>query len=454
MVGAVVLAIASMAILNGIDGAQSAGAKNKARSVQATLAQQDIERMRAIPITTLSNYRATRTVAVAGVNYTVASRTDWVRDASGTVGCTSDTTQAQYLKLSSTVTSPSTVQRPVEETGLLTPGPGQLSATAGTGTVRIIGRDGQPISGITVTLSGPGSFADSTDDLGCAVFGYIPAGTYSAQVAGYVTPDSDVPARKDLVVYAGQASLAQLQIARPASLRATFAAPTGNTLIPAANIIWDTITVANAGLPNGRKVFTRTAGAFTSVDASDLFPFTSAVGVYAGSCTDNDPSTYIANYYQPGGRGYLALQPGDVFAPVTVEMATMQVNVTRQPVSPPTTPAVPSFTSAQVKLIPFNSGCPGYQFTATFAARTTAWPFNIAVPFGRYHVCGSITGRTSGTSGTTGQTPVSRRYTTTASATTNPTNQADPSFSPVTPPNRQNRTITIITPTASSGTCY
>jgi len=451
MIGAVVLAIATMAILNGIDGAQSAGAKNKARSIQSTLAQQDIERLRSIPITSLSNYRETRPVAVAGVTYTVVSRTDWVRDATGVVGCTSDSTQAQYLKLSSTVTSPTTVNRPITETGLLTPGVGQLSTTSGTATVRLTDRDGLALPNVTVAMTGPSSYSDRTDSQGCAVFGYVPSGTYSVTVAGLVTPDSVLPAQKDLVVYAGQASMAQLQVDEPASLRATFVPPTGNTFVPAANVIWDSIGVANAGLPGARKVFPRAGGAGATADATDLFPFASAVGVYAGSCSANDPSTYIANYYQPGGLGYLALQPGSAFLPVNVEMATMRVNVTRQPVSPPTTPAVPSFTSAQVKLIPFNSACPGYQTSATFAARTSAWPFNIAVPFGQYHVCASVTGRVSSTDAG----PVSRKYTTTASATTGPTNPADPSFSPVTPPNRQDRQITIITPTSSTNsTCF
>jgi Tfp pilus assembly protein PilV len=458
MVGAVILAVASIAIFNGLDGAQSTGATNKARSVQATLAQQDIERMRAIPITSLSNYRLTRTVDVAGVDYTVVSRTDWVRDATGVVGCTTDETQAQYLKLSSTVTSPASGDRPVKETGLLSPAAGQLSTTAGTATVRLTNRLGQPVSGVAVGLSGPASFSDTTDTLGCAVFGYIPAGSYTAQVAGLVTPTSSVPAQQPLEVYAGKASMGQMQVELPASLRANFVPPLNNTFTPAANVLWDKITVKNAGLPGGRKIFTR-ASAATSVDATELFPFTDGVGVYAGSCTANDPSTYITNYFQPNGRGYVVNNPGDALRPVDVEMATMRVNVTRQTVSPPTAPTtatVPSFTAASVRLIPFDGTCPGFFASATFAARTTPWVFDIAVPFGQYHVCASVTGRQFGTATshpTSGAGPVSRKYTTTASATTNPTNPADPSFSPVTPPNRYNRQITVTTPTATSGTC-
>lgn len=74
IVGALLLGITTLAILDGLDGAQNQGRRNKERSVSATLAQQDIERLRAFPIPSLSNYSETRAVNVAGVPYTVSSR--------------------------------------------------------------------------------------------------------------------------------------------------------------------------------------------------------------------------------------------------------------------------------------------------------------------------------------------------------------------------------------------
>ena len=116
MVGAIVLAITTTAVLSGLDGAQDTGRRNKDRSELSTLAQQDLERLRSIPITSLSNYDETRTVRVATVDYTVHSTTEWVRDASGVVSCTDDNTQAEYMKVSSTVTSPASIDNPVTET--------------------------------------------------------------------------------------------------------------------------------------------------------------------------------------------------------------------------------------------------------------------------------------------------------------------------------------------------
>ncbi len=60
MIGALILAISTVAVLNGLDGAQKTGRVNKERSVSATLAQQDIERLRSYPITALSNFSQTR----------------------------------------------------------------------------------------------------------------------------------------------------------------------------------------------------------------------------------------------------------------------------------------------------------------------------------------------------------------------------------------------------------
>jgi hypothetical protein len=328
----VVLGIATAAVLEGMDGAQATGLKNKNRSVAATLAQQDIERIRATPVTSLANLYQTRTVDVRGVDYTVVSRTDWVRDETGVVSCTSDETQAEYLKVTSTVSAPASLDAPVRETTLLTPGPGAFSSTAGTAAVQLTDRTGAPITNVSVELSGPGTQTSRTNDLGCAIFGFVPQGTYVAEVDGWIGWSSDGSSGTEVQVYAGKTSLTHLELERAASLRANFRTPAGGAAA------WTAMSVANAKLPGGAKLLSVADPAIpidadttpvASIDATGLFPFLDGYGVYAGTCKKNNPAFWKSNYFQPGGKGFVLLQPGDVLKDVTVEMPTVRVTATR-----------------------------------------------------------------------------------------------------------------------------
>jgi Tfp pilus assembly protein PilV len=398
LIGSVVVAIATVGILNGLDGAQQAGAANKARSVKSTLAQQDIERLRSIPISSLSNLNQTRTVAVAGVNYTVVSTTQWVSDKNGVVNCSDTNAQADYLKLTSTVTSPGTTSKPVTETGLLTPTVGQLSNTSGSATVKLVDRAGNPLASLPVVLTGPSSQSATTNALGCAVFGYIPSGTYTATVNNYVEMDSVLPATEPLVVYPGRASFGQMLVDRPALLRATFVPPLNQTFT--TTMTWDRITVKNVNLVGASKLFVRTAGANTSVDAANLFPFSDGVGVYAGDCPANDPSRYNINYFNwTATRGYSILNPGDNPRAMNVEMPTLRVTVTRAVAGT----GVPTWTVTKLKVTENDaaaatSGCTDVIYTLTNTkgtANNSSVQFNFSAPFGHYTLCASTRGVTS-----------------------------------------------------------
>jgi Tfp pilus assembly protein PilV len=178
MVGAVVLSIATVGLLNGIDGAQSAGGKNKARSVAAALAEQDIERMRAMPVTQLAGYNNTRTVTVRGVNYTVVSKGTWAVDQGGPISCSNISRPAANIRIVSEVTSNAT-KGVVDQVSLVTPPPGTYATGEGRAIVKVADKDGDPVQGMTVSLAGTASFSGTTNSLGCAVFSFIPIGNYT-----------------------------------------------------------------------------------------------------------------------------------------------------------------------------------------------------------------------------------------------------------------------------------
>lgn len=391
MVGAVVLATTTFAVLSGLDGAQKTGRVNKERSVSATLAQQDIERLRSYPITALSNFSQLRNVNVAGVNYSVRSVSEWIRDASGVLNCTDDTAEADYLKISSTVRSPAQTV-PVKQVSLLTPAAGAFSTTAGTLVVKVTDRNNNPLVGASVSLSGTGSYSDTTNSEGCAIFGYIPAGDYDVDVPGRVSWGGDNSLTSQATVVAAKTSLKQLEVDLPASLRAHLMKPDGSAAA------WNALQVVNAKLPGGTRDFTA-ASAVTPIDATGLFPFLDGYGVYAGTCAKNNPSFWDPSYYSTSGKGFVTLAPADNLKDVNVQMGLISVSVRSS--------ANVAVNGARVVLRQNDSGT-GCNVDLLMANLITdaAGTASAALPFGTYSAC--VSGTSNGQtrfrlSGATGQ---------------------------------------------------
>lgn len=377
LVGTILLALTTAAVLDGLDGAQKTGLENKNRSTAATLAQQDIERMRSMPPTVLANLDQTRTVTVAGVGYSVVSRASWVRDASGLLSCTTDETEAEYIKLSSTVTAPASPNRSVTETSLLTPPLGSFEDDTGTAAVKLTDRDGNPLANVTVDLDGPSSLSATTNEVGCAIFAFIEADEWTASVDGnLVTWNGESPAESQVTVAAGKTSLTQIELDDPGSLRASFVTSSG------AATQWSSISVANAKLPNGYKSFAVGAMA-TSKDAGSLFPFADGYGVFAGTCEANNPAVWDSDYFETSGYGFVVLDPGDLLETVQVVVPQLTVTVTR---SGSTFDAARIYvqqndTTYDCDAVVYNSG----QVATTGDKKSAV--FHVPVPFGRYQVC-------------------------------------------------------------------
>jgi type II secretory pathway pseudopilin PulG len=392
LVGTILLALTTAAVLDGLDGAQKTGRKNKDRSASATLAQQDLERLRALPPSVLNGLSETRTVTVANVPYTVVSDADWVSDASGLASCVSSNTQSEYLKLTSTVHSPASVDEPVSATTFLTPPVGAFGANTGTAAVKLTDRDGEPQAGIGVSLTGPGSELGVTNDLGCAIFAYIPIGNWTAQVnGGLINWSGQSPAESQVTVAVNKTSMTQLEVDSPASLRATFVTPAG------AATNYKSISVANAKLSNGLRTYTWSPATATR-DIESLFPFHDGYGVYAGSCKANNPAVWDSDYFQTSGYGFASLDPGEMLQPVNVVVPQLTINVKRTSGS-----SAVAFNAVgfYVRQRDSSYGCTAVleSNTSGFSVpSTTEYSFTIPVPFGNYEVCAAT--KTSSSSST------------------------------------------------------
>ena len=384
MVGAVVLAIATTALLNGIDGAQSAATKNKARSTAAALAEQDQERMRALPVATLAGYSATRTVAVKGVNYTVTSSTQWVTDQGGPISCSNNNKTAANIKITSAVTG-NAYTGVVDEVSLVTPPPGTFAPGEGRAIVKVNDRNGAAVVGAGVSLTGPSSYSGTTNSLGCAVFPFVAQGSYTASVGGGSLVDwqGNSTATKAVGVTAGTSTTISLEMDSSAEIRAIFDTSVNGTVSAAKSA---SLTVSNAKLTVGAKTFPTTPGSpVTQINATSLFPFTDGYGVFAGACSTNNPAlaptnnTSLLQVYSPTPGQILTMTTSNDIRVPSINVRIITSGGTLVTASP----------FATVIVTTNDSGC-----TNTFPNQTSntsgAMP-EPGFPYGTYKVCAQRT---------------------------------------------------------------
>jgi hypothetical protein len=270
----------------------------------------------------------------------------------------------------------------VTETTLLTPPPGAFGDDTGTAVVKLTDRDGAPLEDVDVELDGPASHVATTNDVGCAVFAFVEADDWTAEVAdGLVDWTGETPALSAVTVAAQKTSLTQIELDEPASLHATFATPSG------APARWTSIGVANGKLPNGYKALP--AGAMEATkEATNLFPFRDGYGVFAGSCEENNPGTaYFQN--QPSGSGYLMLDPGDSLEPVTVTMPVLRVTVTRSGVPVDGQVTVTQRDGSDCSATLYDTDTHGDPAGGDPNSIGTDGVIEIPLPFGRYRICAS-----------------------------------------------------------------
>ena len=202
--------------------------------------------------------------------YHVDSRSEWTNDATGNVASCSDTGQASYVRISTTVTSSvvGTDTKPVVMRGLVAPPVGSLGPSQGTLAVKVSDRSGNPVEGMPVGLSGTTTLSDNTNALGCAVFGYIPAGTGTSYTVtlnstGWVDQNDDQISKKFPTVTPGNVTLQTMTYDRAGSAGMTFKDSSAQPASPTP--AW--VMVNNSGwtVPGARKVVAPTA--------TGLFPF-------------------------------------------------------------------------------------------------------------------------------------------------------------------------------------
>ena len=381
IIAAAILVAVVLGVLASLDAASHTTAVNRGRTVAASLAEQDIERLRGLPTTTLASYpTATATSVVGGTEYKVTSKAEWSHDASGTpASCDSDGRQADYIKLTSTVTSNVLGKRvkPVELTSIVAPRVGSFGANQGTLAVQVKNETAAPVPGLPVGISGPSSYLDTTNELGCAVFGHIPAGSYTVQLSqpGWVDRAGNQTVSQSTTVASGTKSTVSLEYAQAAAVTVTFDTEVRGTKSAATS---PALTAANTGLATGARVF-KPAGASASITATGLFPFPDGYTFFSGACATSKPDQYVPNYFETF-PGFVKVGGGGSAA-ITVREPALNLRVTRGPNQASAAP----FKDAYVVITSASPGCADrFVFDGVNANGTLPEP---ALPFGEYIVC-------------------------------------------------------------------
>jgi Tfp pilus assembly protein PilV len=402
VVASAILGIVVLSVLLGLDAAQRSSGREKARSVASALTEQDQERLRSFRAVDLDNYDETRTVKVNNIPYKIVSQADWVRDSTGgTESCNSNATQADYMRVTSTTTSGlvDSPIPPIKMSSLVAPPVGAFGTNQGTLGVQVNNRANAGVEGAMVTITGPSTISNPTNSSGCAIFSYVPVGSYTATVTtpGWVDKAGNPTAKTDATVNNGTVNVVTLAYDEAASVTATFDTETLSGAVVGVPLTQTTqLSAANGGVPAGPfspfaglRTYDPTGAMQSSITLTGLFPFSDGYGLYGGGCPGADPTKYITNYYDLNPSDFIDTDPGVVSPTAVVRVPSINLRVYYGTSSGNPVP-LPLTSPVRITATTKSVGCTAAQEKFVFNAPATdlnGYMLTPALPFGDYDIC-------------------------------------------------------------------
>ena len=381
VVSAAVLLLVVLGVMAALDSVAGTAGANKARTVAATLAEKDQEELRSLMTVDLNRIRSVipgpRTVTVDGVPYTVVSDADLVTDVGGEdISCALDDGEGSYVRITSTVSSPMTGAKvkPVVISSIVAPEPGSGALVA-----MVVNAKGNPVKNLPVQAIGPESKTKATNDAGCAVFGAVAAGAYEVKVnqVGWVDPEGEQEVTKTATVSAGTLTTVDFVYDVAARLTVNVQSAYGGPPAVAQTDNSYGIVAAHTGILTGFRLFPAAGPTLAAAHTlNNLFPFEDPYKIYSGRCTDQDPTGFVANYFDVYTSGIPQLDPGEVAATTILE-PPVNINATFS-----LTPL-----SSRVYAYPRNGTCADpvrYDMGTVLANGRAERP---GLPFGEYEIC-------------------------------------------------------------------
>ena len=379
LVSAVIVLLISGAVFGLLTTTGHASAEERHRSEAYALAQEDQARLRSLRVPTLNKLSQTRTVTLNGTPFTIESSGVFINDKTGTSSCGKESSSADYAKIITKVTWPSTgVHAPVTIASIVTPPTGSLDPSHGTLTIFAANAHEVPIAGVGLTGTGAGTFSGTTSSEGCAMFPDQPSGNYtltpSGVAGGLVDVNGNTPGPTTIGVVAGSTSTVQLLYDQPGSIITEFTAMSGGKLVASKA---DSIVVFNSGMTTA-KTFGTVGAPESKITAKSLFPFTSKDTVYAGSCEGDNPNPKSET--NPPGAAAMAsvIVPANGTATASIQLPVLNLNVWSG------TSGSPGSRVKSAHVIVSDVNCTAKR---TYTAESTTEATNIPLPWGTYEVC-------------------------------------------------------------------
>ena len=384
IVSAAVLVVVVLGVLAGLDSVTRTAASNQGQTVAGSLAEKDLERLRAYKTSDLNRLETieveTRTVRVGKTDWKITSKAQWVTDTDGEdISCAVTGDRGSYLKISSSVISAKAPAgaKPLTLSSIVAPQPGK-----GTLTALVKDGAGRPVVGMPVQSVGPTAATKPTNAAGCAVFEEAEAGSYKLRLdySGWVDFDGNRLVEKSATVSAGNLTTVEFVYDRAGSFPVSVVTRRPGESVDRADRSAGAIA-AHTGVSSGYRAMTNTAGT-TSFNFTSMFPFLTPYEVYSGTCTANNPASYIDDYFTTRPLAVAKVDPGAIGATRVVLEPAIDVTVTYDG---------SLRSNARVYAYPKTPDCDGARVRLGITDSTGKIPANTewgpGLPFGTYDVC-------------------------------------------------------------------
>jgi hypothetical protein len=299
VVAAALLAVVAVGVMSGLDVSARVSGDQKGKAVAANIAEGELERIRSLDaaqIATLNGAPVTR--SEGGVNYTVRSTAEWVRNQDGDAFACSADGGTTYLKLQVSVKWPGS-DKPVVLDSIFAPGVRSAVRSIGALALRVVNQQQQPVPGVSFTLtsSGQSNRTGVTDQNGCVVWSAIPAAVWrvSGTKTNFITPTGNASITDEVSVPGQSFVKKQYEFSQGGTISGSFftTRPGSGTQIPTAPGRYVIAHSAMNYQGNSYRVIDIPEGQ-TTFTTPTLYPYGSPYTIWGGGCTSAPASPGIA----------------------------------------------------------------------------------------------------------------------------------------------------------------